>query len=234
MTKKNIKIISSFIFLVVVSIFWGILTYNPKYMCEDVLLNIIDRINENNICNNKNELFYSRIVNQDKTLLENIYISEKNVEYEQVEELQQRYPNEKLIQNLTIDENELTNMYNKLDSKNHFYIIKSFINRIEDSFNVTSKESLKSIALNFLCRKENEVESFYIISENFYRPGIKKINYYKIHIFIQKENQFVYMSFFDKGELLYHPFTKDFIQEFSSCFDRFYNFLLPINKNLCD
>ena len=223
MTKKNIKNISSFIFLVVVSIFWGILTYNPKYMCEDVLLNIIDRINKNNICNNKNELFYSRIVNQDKTLLENIYISEKNVEYEQVEELQQRYPNEKLIQNLTIDENELTNMYNKLDSKNHFYIIKSFINRIEDSFNVTSKESLKSIALNFLCRKENEVESFYIISENFYKPGIKKINYYKIHIFIQKENQFVYMSFFDKGELLYYPFTKDFIQEFSSCFDRFYN-----------
>ena len=47
MNKKNIKIISSFVFLVVVSIFWGILTYNPKYMCEDVLLNIIDRINKN-------------------------------------------------------------------------------------------------------------------------------------------------------------------------------------------
>lgn len=200
--NKKIKII---IFIVLVScltlllerIIGFIRTFNPYYDLEKVVENSIDYIENKKFRNHSDDIIFTTKVNEKLSLLENTYHVEKKLEYEQLKQLN-------CNPQYSVDEESLHDDFLKLQSQFEWDLWKEqsfFYRRMRDTFNKKSLRFYKESSPSIVLFSENNGKSFYYVCNNFYKEGNSNRNYFMIQIYMQNNDEFVYMSHFEWGEL---------------------------------
>lgn len=184
--------------LIIERVIFFIYTYNPVISYEDAMNKVMERIENNDFAINDDSIVYSSKINREHSLLENCFHVEHIIEYKQFMTI--GYDMGYSIDDASLHDAFLADQ-EKFQHNSILDYSQTFYSRIREALRCSKLDRFKISSRFCDFADENNDFSYYVVHNRFYKKQNDNKEYYLVQIFVQNEDEFLYISYLNRGTL---------------------------------